>query len=511
MEGDRCVSAFESLVNLNRRLHHAIGPLHRARHHRTLEHGKVDATAVRHARESWWGDDDRWFPGGAPPRRANRITPLIDGEEYFTALHTALTHAQHYIYISGWSLTPRFPLLRRNEDDLIESQLLTLLNEAAQRLPVRVLLWCGAPAVLQPTKRAVEKVRDLIHEEATGDIQCALDESAHLGHCHHQKVVIVDGQVAFVGGMDLTTLGGDRWDTQRHPLRHGPNWHDLQVQIEGEAVADVERTFHQRWQATTGDGSLPHREPESDPSWHTSVQITRTIAKDTYAFAPRGEFGIYHTYLHAIQRARRFIYLENQYLWSPDIVDALIAAINRDHADPFRIVIVLPANAHNGKWDNDRHVETLREVDNGRGIVSVYSLYASGPGIGVHPFTYRPIYIHAKVGIIDDEWLTVGSANLNNRGLILNSQVNAVMCDAALARDVRIRLWAQHLSLPREEVAQADPIALIDGAWTDRAGETERIIHGNARPLISAVHPYVAGRRLDAWLLEEAESLTFDR
>ncbi len=88
------------------------------------------------------------------------------------------------------------------------------------------------------------------------------------------------------------------------------------------------------------------------------MQIVRTIAKDTYAFAPRGEFGIYHTYLRAIQQARRFIYLENQYLWSPDIVDALIAAMNRDHVEPFRIVIVLPANAHDGKWDNDRHIET---------------------------------------------------------------------------------------------------------------------------------------------------------
>jgi len=506
------VSAFgSSLSGLNRRFHRAIGPLHRVRHHRTLRRGRVDAATARRARESWWGDDDRWFPGSMPPRRANRVTPLIDGEEFFTALHEALTQAQHYIYISGWSLTPRFPLMRRNADDLIETQLLTLLTEAAQRIPVRVLLWCGAPAVLQPTKRTVEQAQNLFIEEATGDIQCALDETARLGYCHHQKVVIVDGQVAFVGGMDLTTLGGDRWDTRQHPLRHGPNWHDVQVRIEGEAVADVEQTFHQRWQVTTGDGNLPRREPVCDPSWQMPVQIVRTIRKNTYPFAPRGEYGIYHAYLHAIQRAERLIYLENQYLWSPDLVDALIAAMNRKHAGPFRIVLVLPANAHDGKWDNDDHVEKLREADNGRGIFAAYSLYASGPDVGKYPFTYRPIYIHAKVGIIDDEWLTVGSANLNNRGMILNSQINAVIRDAALAREVRRSLWAEHLALPDEEVARTDPVALVDRVWTDRAAETERIIAANDRPLTCAVHPYIVGRRLDAWLLEEAESLTFDR
>jgi len=356
----------------------------------------------------------------------------------------------------------------------------------------------------------MEAVQCIFAERVADDLQCALDDSAHLGYCHHQKVVIVDGQVAFVGGMDLTTLGGDRWDTQEHLLRQGPNWHDVQVRIEGEAVADVERTFRQRWQATRGDGDLPHREPVCDPAWQTPVQIVRTIAKDTYRFAPHSEFGIYHAYIHAIRRARRFIYLENQYLWSPDIVDALIAAMNRQHTDPFRIVIVLPAQANDGKWDNDRHVERLRDVDDGRGIVSVYSLYASGPGIGRYPFTFRPIYLHAKVGIIDDEWLTVGSANLNNRGLH-DSQVNAVMCDSDLARDVRIRLWAEHLALSREAVEPADPIALINGAWTERAAETERIIHENARPLVCAVQRYEVGQRPGSWLLEEAEVLTFDR
>ncbi len=109
--------------------------------------------------------------------------------------------------------------MRRNADDLIETRLLDLLADAARRVPVRVLLWSGAPIIVQPTKYTMEDVRRIVMEESSGAPRCVLDESAHLGHCHHQKVVIVDGQRAFVGGMDLTTLGGDRWDTPSHMCR----------------------------------------------------------------------------------------------------------------------------------------------------------------------------------------------------------------------------------------------------------------------------------------------------
>ncbi len=321
---------------------------------------------------------------------------------------------------------------------------------------------------------------------------------------------MVDGQIAFVGGMDLTTFSGDRWDTPEHRLRAGPNWHDVQVRIEGEAVADVERNFRERWRATTGEGNLPHREPVCAPSWRTPVQIVRTIPKGTYPFAPRGEFGIRHAYLRAIGRARRLIYLENQYLWSPEVVDALIAAMERERDGPFRIVIVLPAHAYDGKWDNDQHVQKLRKADGGRGIVSVYSPYASGPNSGRQAFTYRPVYVHAKVGIIDDEWCTVGSANLNNRGLVTDSEINAVVHDGDVARSLRIALWAEHLALPTAQVADADPIAVIDRLWVERAAENARIIKEAKRSLICAAHRYETGHMPGSWLLEEVQALTLE-
>jgi len=502
------LGAWEALVG--RQVRRLIGPLHRRRHRRILRRGLV-RLANQRTPAGWWADDDCWYPSSTPPRRHNHVVPLVNGEAFFTALTAALTEAEHYVYIAGWCLTPHLPLARRTPDDLIESRLLTLLSATAARVPVRVLLWAGAPVLLQPTNRTMEAVAHTVATEGTGDLQCHLDRSAHARHCHHQKAIVVDGRVAFVGGMDLTTFGGDRWDTADHPLRAGPNWHDVQVRIEGEAVADVEANFRQRWTATTGHTELPHREPTVDAAWETPVQIVRTIAAGVYPFAPNGEYGISHTYLHAIRRAQRLIYLENQYLWSPDIVAALLVAMDRAREAPLRIVIVLPAHANDDKYDNNQHVEKLREADRGRGIVSVYSPYASGPNVGIRPFSYRATYVHAKVAIIDDEWLTIGSANLNNRGLITDSEINAVICDAAIARALRIDLWAEHLGMSRDAVERTDPIALVDGAWTERAAENEQIMARGDRPLVGAVRRYEGGKMPGSRLLEEVQALVVDR
>ncbi|MHB8377410.1 MAG: phospholipase D-like domain-containing protein, partial [Dehalococcoidia bacterium] len=234
------------------------------------------------------------------------------------------------------------------------------------------------------------------------------------------------------------------------------------------------------------------------------------IPAGRYPFAPGGEFGIHHAYVELIRRARELVYLESQYLWSPEVMEALIEATERPPAPSFRIVIVLPARATSGKWDNDQHVEMLRKSDGGRGIVEVYSLFASGPTTGVQPFRYRPVYVHAKVGIIDDEWLIVGSANLNNRGFVTDSELNVVAQDRDLARKVRIDLWSEHLGLDPEEVASIAPAEFVDSVWRQRAAANEAQMLRGERSLESSVHPYRTGRTPGAWLLEESEALTFE-
>jgi len=491
------------------RIRRAPGPL-RLRWHRLAVRRATPSRKDRRAPAEPWAGEVQWFPGGTPPREHNHVTPLIDGESFFTDLQETLSAAQHYVFMIGWCMTPAIPLHHGSSEAMTTSRLYCLLSETAQRLPVRILLWSGAPVLFQPDTRSVEAIRRFLERQARSvgaDLQCRLDHSARFSHCHHQKAIVVDGQVAYVGGMDLTTFQGDRWDQPGHPLRAGPNWHDVQIRLEGEAVADVEGNFRQRWQAVIGERALPHREPVSRAEWRTPVQIVRTIPRRVYDFAPRGEFGIHHAYLRVIGEARRLIYLENQYLWSPEILDALVAAMRRNAGTTFRIVIVLPARAFDGKDDNDQHVDALREADKGRGVVSVYCPYASGPNAGEQPFTYRPTYVHAKVGVIDDEWLLIGSANLNDRGLITDSEIMALIHDATLARQVRTDLWAEHLGISREQVEAEDPHILADGVWVEHARRNAEIIKREEQPLIGAVHRYEVGRMPGSWFLDEAQAL----
>jgi phosphatidylserine/phosphatidylglycerophosphate/cardiolipin synthase-like enzyme len=436
--------------------------------------------------------------------------PLIDGESFFNALQQCLCEARHYVYIAGWCLTPYIPLCRDSDQALVDSRLLTLLSATAQRVPVRVLLWAGASLLIKPNTREVRQVQANIEREGSGDIRCALDHTPHFSHCHHQKAIVVDGQVAFVGGMDLTTLSGDRWDTPAHTLRAGQNWHDVQLHVEGELVADVEHNFRQRWEAVTGDTTLPHQEPRFSRDWQMPAQVVRTIPARNYDFAPDGEFGIHHWYIQALRRAKRLIYLENQYIWSPHVTDALLAAMDAPHDEPFRIVLVLPAFAGDGRWDNDKHVRALRDADRGRGIVSIYSIYSSGPNSGEHPFTYRAIYVHAKAAVIDDEWLAAGSANLNNRGLILDGEMDVVVRDPDLATRTRVALWAEHLDLPIEEIEGVDPVELLDHQWVEIARRNADIIKCGEQPLKGAVHSYVVGHLPSDMVLEDVQALTFE-
>ena len=494
---------------LRHRVRRAFAPLAHLRYRWLLHHGRVDHAQRERARAAWWGDDPRWFAGGTPPRAHNRVLPLIDGERFFAALHEDLLAAQHYVYVAGWCFTPELPLRRGSTASLTETRLLSVLTELAERLPVRLLIWSGAPVFFQPSTAIASAAQETMRR-APGDLRYVLDRRSHPTHTHHQKAIVIDGQIAYLGGMDLTSFQGDRWDTPAHALRVGPNWHDVQLRIQGEAVADVEENFRQRWGAVTEEAALPQRRPTIDPAWRTPVQIVRTIPPRTYPFAPRGEFGVHHAYLRALRGARRLIYLENQYLWSPHVLEALLALLAAPPDSAFRIVLVLPAQAEDGKFDNDQHVERLRDADAGRGLVEIYCSYSCGIGPGPRAFTYRPNYVHAKVAIIDDTWCTVGSANLNERGLITDTELNAVVRDADVARSMRLELWSEHLGLPVEALATGDPTTLIDEVWTARAAANLASMHDGARPLIGTVQRYETGRMPGAWVIDEAQALTLE-
>jgi phosphatidylserine/phosphatidylglycerophosphate/cardiolipin synthase-like enzyme len=398
-----------------------------------------------------------WAEGQPPPRSGNALTVLIDGADALQAMAVAIAEARSHVHITGWHITPTFALTRGERPIVLKE----LLAEVSQRIPVRVLIWAGVPVpVMQPWRGDVRKVRDEL--TAGNHIQCALDARERPLHCHHEKTIVIDDRIAFVGGIDLTSFNGDRWDTPDHPSRGGVGWHDVAARISGPAVQDVAENFAMRWQAITGE-ALPPVVPPSTAG-DIEVQVVRTVPDGTYPQLRRGDFRILESYLRALRAAQRFIYLENQFLWSPEILAVLREKLARPPTPDFRLVLVLPAKPDSGADDTRGQLGTLVQADGGGERLLACTLYAVG---GEKDWQ---VYIHAKVGIVDDAWMTIGSANLNEHSLFNDTEMNLVTHDADLTRQTRLRLWAGHLQRPVNEVA-ADPIAVIDGVWRPTASE----------------------------------------
>jgi len=183
-----------------------------------------------------------------------------------------------------------------------------------------------------------------------------------------------------------------------------------------------------------------------------------------YSLLRRGDFRILESYLRALRAAQRFIYLENQFLWSPEILEVLRQKLANPPTPDFRLVLVLPAKPDNGADDTRGQLGTLVQADGDGGRLLACTLYAIG---GEKDW---PIYVHAKVGIVDDAWMTIGSANLNEHSLFNDTEMNLVTHDPRLAHQTRLRLWAEHLQRPVNEVA-ADPTDVIDRLWKPIAQE----------------------------------------
>jgi phosphatidylserine/phosphatidylglycerophosphate/cardiolipin synthase-like enzyme len=184
-----------------------------------------------------------------------------------------------------------------------------------------------------------------------------------------------------------------------------------------------------------------------------------------YDEIPRGDFRILESYMRALRAARSLVYLENQFLWAPEIVAVLADKLRQPPSDEFRIVLLLPAKPNNGQDDTRGQLGVLAEADEGgeRFLAATIRSHTAG--------REDPLYVHAKVGIVDDRWLTVGSANLNAHSLFNDTEMNVVTDDADLARRTRVRLWAEHLELDPATVAESDAVDLVDQHWRPIAAE----------------------------------------
>jgi phosphatidylserine/phosphatidylglycerophosphate/cardiolipin synthase-like enzyme len=405
-----------------------------------------------------------WAETGAfAPRAGSHVEFLVDGAEVLPRMVDDVRAAKSHVHVTGWFFTPTF---RMGDDG---PTLRELLADAARRVDVRVLAWAGAPLPLfHPGRGEVRQMRDEL-TRGTG-IQMQLDARERPLHCHHEKVVLVDDRVAYVGGIDLTSLAGNRLDSSLHKPRSGVGWHDASFRLEGPIVADVAEHFRLRWV-----GPLPEpRDPE--PAGGVDAQLVRTVPENVYDGLPRGEFTILESYLRALRSAERFVYLESQFLWSPELIEILAGKLRDPPHPDFRVVVVLPANPNNGKDDTRGQLGVLVEAaKQGGGEERFLACTLFQPG-------GNSVYVHAKIGIVDDRWLTVGSANLNEHSLFNDTELNVVLRDEAFVRAARLRLWEEHL----EQAAAGDPCRVIDEIWRPLANASLperklRLLHGVSR------------------------------
>jgi phosphatidylserine/phosphatidylglycerophosphate/cardiolipin synthase-like enzyme len=197
------------------------------------------------------------------------------------------------------------------------------------------------------------------------------------------------------------------------------------------------------------------------------------VPEKVYEAMPTGDFSALEAYMRGLRSAQHLIYIENQFLWSHHIVRVLTDKLRNPPSDDFRMVLMLPSRPTTGADDTLGQLAVLVEADVHNRLLATTLWSHSGSRT-------EQIYVHAKVGIIDDRWLTIGSANLNNHSLFNDTEVNVVTVDPELARSTRLRLWAEHLETSIENV-QGDPVAVIEERWEPIA-EKQLELRNDGRP-----------------------------
>lgn len=404
-------------------------------------------------------------------RRAHRAAVLVDTAAYFAALADGARRAERSILILGWDFERRERLHRGPlPGDGLPDAMGAFFDALVRRRPglrVHALIWDYAMIY------ALE--RDWFpayHLDWRGHprLRLHMDGRHPLGGSQHQKVVVIDDRVAFVGGIDL---GKWRWDTPEHraddPRRVTPDgepyppFHDLQMVVEGPVAASLGDLARERWRRATGETLEPPPRTASDP-WPRDVEpdfrdVDVAIARTLPAYRDYPEVReAERLYLDAIDQALDAIYVENQYFTSGPLAAALARRLGADGGPD--TVLVLPSRS--GGWLEESTMDRLRSgicrelraAAGDRGRLALY--YPHIPGLGD-----KGVKVHAKLMVVDDRLLRLGSTNLTNRSMGLDSE-----CDLAIeaggrpevARAIlalRNRLLAEHLGVAPERVAAA--------------------------------------------------------
>ena len=468
----------------------------------------------------------------------NSAEPLIHGETYFDRLVTeveALRQGDH-VFFTDWRGDPD-ERLRADGPTVAE-----LFAAAAKRgVVVKGLLWRSHADKLAYSEQENRSLGDDI-EAAGGEV--LLDQRVRRGGSHHQKLVILrhpgepGRDIAFAGGIDLCHSrrddAGHRGDPQavRMAKAYGkhPPWHDLQLALRGPVVGALDLSFRERWTDPTGldqhgpiatitdrlrhadmkAGHLPPQPPDPPECGPLAIQVLRTYPamRPAYDFAKLGEQTVARGYTKAIKQARRLIYLEDQYLWSKEVAQIFAEALTLH--PQLHLIAVVP-----------RHPDVdgrLALPPNQVGRERAIALCRRAAPDRLHVFDVEnhegtPVYVHAKVCVVDDTWSSVGSDNFNRRSWTHDSELSCAVFDETrddrapadpaglghgarrFPRDLRLALLREHLDTEDEQnlldpesvvrVIRASAEALRDWHRGGRKGPRPpgRLVPHETRPL----------------------------
>ncbi|MFH8248950.1 phospholipase D family protein [Microbacterium sp. B2969] len=444
-------------------------------------------------------DETSWSEG-------NLVRPLVHGATYFARLHEELSALRpgDRVWFTDWRGDSDEQLLA---DGPSIGDLLAELARAG--VEVRGLMWrshgerISAPISGRANIELGRRVND-----AGGEI--LLDQRVRLFGSHHQKFFVIrhrddpSRDVAFVGGLDLSHSRRDDAAHEGDPQalrmddRYGrrPPWHDASLELRGPVVSDLLAVFAERWNDPTPlDHRTPYRMllqrladmprhpkplPETAPpppaAGPHAVQVLRTYGpkRPPFPFAPEGERSVARAYAKAFAQARSFIYIEDQYFWSEQVAAGIAKALADNPG--LQVIVVVP-----------RYPDTDGPLIGPAGrlgqLRAIAQLHRAAPGrVGVFDLENEagvPVYLHAKICIVDDTWFTCGSDNFNLRSWTADSELTCAVVGPAVgadsvepadsvARDLRVQLWAEHLGVAADDLRLRDPAEGL-ALWTASA------------------------------------------
>jgi phosphatidylserine/phosphatidylglycerophosphate/cardiolipin synthase-like enzyme len=428
-----------------------------------------------------------------PRRMGNAVRPLVDGEPAFRRICEAVESAKHSVWITVAFLERdvAMPDGRGTFFDVLD-------GAAVRGLDVRALFW-REPRFdeFEPHSSHFpgdDAERRWLSERGSG-LRARWDQLPD-GFCQHQKSWIVDAgeatEVAFVGGINLDTAS---ISAPSHPARAEPHVHDLYLELRGPAATDVHHNFVQRWNGASerneAGGVWPDARAAGDlefPAFLSAaagdarVQITRTVMPRRYsdeASTPGGkpfpvadgETSVLEQYQAAIRAAHGSLYFENQAIGSPGIVDAIAGALERG----VEVVFLIPGNAHPAFVKARKNPEAAFFFDAlaALGTHANFTLAAIAGSRGEG--RYDEIYVHAKILLIDDAWLTIGSTNIAERSFHNDTELNASVWHPPTVRALREKLLAEHLARDTSSVGDREAMRLYrEVATANRDRRTRR-------------------------------------